>query len=64
MYFSIYGQRGNNTTAITPIKIAGNNHVFGSAGSNLNEANFDSEPSYDLYKTLGYLSFGIFSGRL
>lgn len=41
----MYGQRGNSTTAITPIKRAGNSHVLGSAGSNLNEANFDSGPS-------------------
>lgn len=42
-YFSIYGHSGNKTTAIIPNKIRGNSHVFCSAESNLNEANFASE---------------------
>jgi hypothetical protein len=63
MYFSMYGHRGNKTTAITPKMIAGNSQVFGSAKSNLNEANFDLELAYDLSNWFGYFNFGRFSGR-
>jgi len=59
-YFTIYGHKGNNTTAIIPIKIAGNSQALDSAESNLNEANFYFELSYDFYNCFGYLYLGKF----
>jgi hypothetical protein len=61
-YFKAYGQRGKRTTAMIPNRIVGNSQVFGSAVSNLNEANFDVELFSDFAKTFGYFNLGIFYG--
>lgn len=62
VYLRAYGHNGKRTTAMIANKMVGKSQVFGSAVSNLNEANFDLELASDFYNCLGYLSFGTFYG--
>jgi hypothetical protein len=61
-YLRKYGHKGNKTTAMIAVMIAGRIHVLGSAVSNLNEANLDLAFFSLFSSTLGYLNLVRLSG--